>query len=224
MSEPLKLIHFSDVLCVWAYIAQVRTHELKTNFPDQVVFDLHYFPVFGDVPGKMKAQWSDRGGIDGYAAHVQEVAAKFDHVQLNSDVWRSNTPQSSLPAHLFLSAAKLLEQESSEFAGVQQLLDTLFRAAFFEHAFDISNNDVLTQLVDEAQLPVDLMLAYLRDGKAHAAMASDMQLARDTGVKSSPTITMNEGRQMLAGNVGYRLLEANIRELLSEPGDQQSWC
>ena len=30
--------------------------------------------------------------------------------------------------------------------------------------------------------------------------------------------------QMLTGNVGYRVLEANVRELLHNPGGQQSWC
>jgi hypothetical protein len=34
----------------------------------------------------------------------------------------------------------------------------------------------------------------------------------------------NEGRQRLNGNVGYRVLEANIRELLNHPAGEQSWC
>ena len=32
-----------------------------------------------------------------------------------------------------------------------------------------------------------------------------------------PTCVLNEGRQLLFGNVGDRVLEANIRELLREP-------
>jgi hypothetical protein len=36
---------------------------------------------------------------------------------------------------------------------------------------------------------------------------------------------MNEGRQKLFGNVGYRIVEANIQELLREPNpDLASWC
>jgi hypothetical protein len=35
----------------------------------------------------------------------------------------------------------------------------------------------------------------------------------------------NEGRQVLTGNVGYRVIEANVRELLRQPSDDQSsWC
>jgi len=43
-------------------------------------------------------------------------------------------------------------------------------------------------------------------------------------VSSSPTLLLNEGRQRLVGNVGYRILEANVRELFERPGVQQSWC
>jgi hypothetical protein len=35
---------------------------------------------------------------------------------------------------------------------------------------------------------------------------------------------MNDGRQKLFGNVGYRLLEANVQELLRTPAGEASWC
>jgi hypothetical protein len=36
---------------------------------------------------------------------------------------------------------------------------------------------------------------------------------------------LNDGRQKLYGNVGFRIIEANIQELLRAPvGDQASWC
>ena len=46
----------------------------------------------------------------------------------------------------------------------------------------------------------------------------------DNGGLPADDTGLNEGRQLLAGNVGYRVIEANIRELLDTPGDQQSWC
>jgi hypothetical protein len=35
---------------------------------------------------------------------------------------------------------------------------------------------------------------------------------------------MNNGRQILYGNVGYRVLRANAAELLNQPSDEASWC
>ncbi|TPV95892.1 MAG: disulfide bond formation protein DsbA, partial [Myxococcales bacterium FL481] len=34
----------------------------------------------------------------------------------------------------------------------------------------------------------------------------------------------NEGRQRLNGNVGFRIIEANVRELLRHTETEHSWC
>ena len=44
-------------------------------------------------------------------------------------------------------------------------------------------------------------------------------------IEGSPTFVLNEGRQKLYGNVGFRIVEANIAEMLRQPDpDQASWC
>ena len=216
---PIPISHFSDVLCVWAYIAQIRVAELRGNFPGEVELDYRYFSVFGDVKTKMATQWKERGGLSGYAKHVQEVAAQFNHVQLHPDAWVKNTPTSSMPAHLVLCAARLTGNPDDLLR-----LDAAIRGAFFEQNIDISQIDIVLEIVEEANGPVDRIRQLLDSGEAHAALAQDLKDAVDIGVRSSPTLTFNEGRQTLAGNVGYRVLEANIRELLHAPPDQLSWC
>ncbi|WP_204376707.1 hypothetical protein, partial [Methyloceanibacter marginalis] len=57
------------------------------------------------------------------------------------------------------------------------------------------------------------------------ARAADYDLSQKNGVEGSPTFLMNDGRQKLFGNVGYRLLEANVQELLRRPAaNEASWC
>jgi protein-disulfide isomerase len=54
---------------------------------------------------------------------------------------------------------------------------------------------------------------------------SDYQEAQALGVKGSPSLVLNEGRQTLYGNVGFRVIEASIAELLREPeAGAASWC
>ena len=65
-------------------------------------------------------------------------------------------------------------------------------------------------------------------------MANDLLLFRAGGsipssnkmhIEGSPSFVLNEGRQKLYGNVGFRIIEANIQELLQAPGgNQASWC
>jgi len=226
--SPIRILHFSDVLCIWAYIAQVRVDELKKNFPDDVIFEFRYIQVFGDVRTKLEMQWSDRGGAKGYSKHVNEVATAFEHVAINPAVWSKNTPVSSMPAHLFLCAVRLLASEKASSNEIPEgLLDSTawaIRRAFFQDLADISKRKTLLEIAEQIGLPVAGIEAILDGGAAHAQLSTDLDLAGENNVRASPTMIFNEGRQKLTGNVGYRVLEANIRELIRAPDDQQSWC
>jgi hypothetical protein len=37
-------------------------------------------------------------------------------------------------------------------------------------------------------------------------------------------IPLDEGRQKLYGNVGYRIIEDSIHALLADPGERANWC
>ena len=52
----------------------------------------------------------------------------------------------------------------------------------------------------------------------------DYQLAQAHGIKGSPSWVLDGGRQILYGNVGYRVIEANVIELLETGEKQASWC
>jgi predicted DsbA family dithiol-disulfide isomerase len=62
-------------------------------------------------------------------------------------------------------------------------------------------------------------------GVAFAALAADYQDRDRLRIEGSPTFVLNQGRQKLYGNLGYRVIEVNIRELLREPrAGEMSWC
>ncbi|MAF82817.1 MAG: DsbA family protein [Gammaproteobacteria bacterium] len=218
----IRITHFSDILCVWAYISQIRIAELESTFSQDVVFDFQFFNVFGDVYAKMDRQWGGRGGLAAYGQHVQEVAAGFDHVNLCADVWSRNVPTSSLPAHLFIAAAKLLDSEQGSV--VAPLFAASIRKAFFESAVNVSCRDELVALAEGQGIKAADLDSKLDSGQAHALTAQDYKNATELDIRSSPTMVLNEGRQTLSGNVGYRVLEANIRELIRHPVGQHSWC
>ena len=223
--DKIKIQHFSDVLCVWAYVSQIRIDELKQQFGEQVELEYHYVSVFGHAHQKLQAQWSHRGGVEAYGKHVKEVVAKFEHCPVHQDVWVRETPRSSLPAHLFLCALRLLQDRARDEHGNTPFERAAWavRQAFFCEAVDISQQRELLALAARLGLPVAEIESILGSGAAHALLSEDIALARDASVRASPTLLFNEGRQMLTGNVGYRVIEANLRELLRAPAGS-SWC
>lgn len=220
----ITIDYFTDILCVWAYIAQARINELHEEFGSSISVQAHYFPVFGHTHKKIETQWQSKGGLQGYADHVQTVAKPFDHIQLHPEVWLKNTPTSSLPAHLYLSVIKLLENNGQCAPGTGEKISWAFREAFFAHCMDISNSQTLSGILQEHALPIEKINALINSGAAFATLSEDMKMAMEMTVKSSPTLIFNEDRQRLTGNVGYKIIQANIRELINSPNKQHSWC
>lgn len=217
-AEPVKVQYFSDLLCVWAYVGHARLVELEAAFGPAVDTDSHMITVFGDAHGKLERGWAQRGGPAGYAAHVRGVVSRFPHVDVHPDTWEKVIPTSSLGAHIFLAAVKLLDRDRFRAAS------WALREAFFRDAIDISRRDAQLAVAETLDLPVGAIEELLASGRAHAELARGLDLQRQYVVEVSPTFVFNEGRQRLNGNVGYRVIEANVRELLRAGEVGQSWC
>ena len=218
-STPLVVEYYSDLLCVWAWIAQRRLDELAAQYSDRIELKCLYINIFGDCAGKMQKQWAKRDGYGGYAQHVQESVEPYDNAPVNPAVWQVVRPTTSANAHLIVKAAELVT--SSE---VSARLALSLRQAFFIDARDISQLDFLLQHAADFGLDLDLIMGAMQDGTAMAALMSDYQQAQHQGLKGSPSYVLDGGRQTLYGNVGYRVLSANIEELLKKPAEEASWC
>jgi len=75
MTKPLLIEYYTDILCVWAWVAQRRIDELNQKLGQQIEIQHYYMDIFGDVQTKINKQWQSRGGYDGFAAHVKKSAA-----------------------------------------------------------------------------------------------------------------------------------------------------
>lgn len=224
--ETIQILYFSDVLCIWAYIAQIRLDELQTTFGEQISIDYHFVPVFGNAQEKLQKGWVDRGGLAGYNHHIQEISKKFPHIIVHPDIWTKKVPASSTSCHLFLQAIHLLEKKGllpKENKTFEKAI-WRFREAFFNEMRDISNRLIQGEIAEELGLSPEIIQQQIDSGEAYASLSKDFELVKEHTVNVSPTLIFNQGRQRLNGNVGYRVMEANIRELLHNPPNEQSWC
>lgn len=216
----VKLVCYSDLLCVWAYVAQTRLQELRRRFGDRVAVENRFCSIFGDTASKIGSGWADRGGYAGFSRHVHEVGQRFG-LEVHPDLWLRTRPLSSAGAHLFLKAVAL----ACEGAGPAEDAARVLRQAFFCEGRDIADWHVQCEVAESVGADRAAVEEAIRSGAAFARLAADFDDSARLRIEGSPTILLNEGRQRLYGNVGYRVLEANVEELLRDPAaDQASWC
>ena len=218
MNEPLAIDYYTDVLCVWAWIAQRRTEELKSAWGDKIDLRYRYVNVFGDTQTRIGDGWAEKGGFAGFGEHVYESAEPYDNAPVNPAIWSKVRPKTSANAHLVLSAVAV---ESAEAAA---RLAAQIRHAFFVDARDIGDLAVLFELAAENDVDADKIRALVSDGDAAASLMQDYQSAAAANIAGSPSWVLNDGRQKLYGNIGYHVLNANVEGLFEGHTTDASWC
>jgi predicted DsbA family dithiol-disulfide isomerase len=139
-------------------------------------------------------------------------------------------PLTSASAHLFMKAVQQWDRDSAV-PGIQSVPSVFdqvmwnFRCAFFRDDRDIARWDVQCEIAEPLGVDIGAIESAIRSGSAFARLAADYQDADKMRIEGSPSFVLDEGRQKLYGNIGFRLLEANIQELLRTPrNDEASWC
>jgi predicted DsbA family dithiol-disulfide isomerase len=219
MDSSLKISYFTDVLCVWAWIGQRRVEELQKEWGDKVLIRHYCVNFFGDTSNRIGEKWAKRGSYEGFGQHVFESAAPYETAPVNPQIWRDVRPRTSATAHLVMKAAELVSGQ----ADAMQLA-TALRKSFFVNTLDIGNLDVVLQVAGDSGLDRGAIMSRMETGEPQAALMADLEASQELRIKGSPSWVMNNGRQILYGNVGYRVLSANVEELLSNPEQEASWC
>ncbi len=232
-AEAVRVEVFTDVLCIWAYGGQARLDQLRRDFGDRVSLEHRFIPLFGAARSRIERDWAGHGGYAGFNRHLREVASDWSHVRLHPELWLDNRPASSTLAHLYIKAAQRLEHEGrladtadrSSGRSTAEEYAWRIRCAFFADNRDIGRPDELERIAGELGLPPGALREEIAGGEAPAALHRDTEARDEYLVPGSPTLVFNAGRQRLYGNVGYRIIEANIRELFRDPQyGEASWC
>ena len=214
----IEVDYFTDVLCVWAFIGEKRLSEVKRNMSGEVDVRLHFLANFAACQQKIHYGWVGRGGFSGYAKHVDGVAQQFN-IKLHSKTWSSVQPTTSMLAHAIIKSV-----EKTESAAKAAEFCTQLRNGFFLEGMDISQLKVLQGIAESLGIAWPGVMEYFNTGSALADLQLDFAMAVQYQVSVSPAWVFNEGRQRLIGNVGYRVIEANLMELIEQKTLPHAWC
>ena len=228
--SSIEITHFSDVLCVWAYLSQARMNAISDKFGESVRIERRFCSVFADAAKKIELMWKDKGSYDGFNSHLRQIAQRYPHIELHHEVWLKTRPASSASCHLFLKAVQLLDDQAARTGSKDEppLFDRVVwatRCAFFRDCLDIARWEVQSKIAEQFGIEISAIQELIHSGLAFARLAADYQEADKMRIEGSPSLVLNQGRQKLYGNVGFRIIEANILELLRQPrADDASWC
>lgn len=81
--KTVPITYYSDMLCIWAYVAQLRVNELKAAFGEQIRIEAKFCSVFGASERKISNAWRDMGGYEGFNAHLRHVARQFPEIPVS---------------------------------------------------------------------------------------------------------------------------------------------
>ena len=182
MSKAIVIDYYTDVLCVWAWIAQPRLEELERQWQGQVEVRHRYLDIFGNAHPKIRDRWGTEDGFANFSTHVREAVGAYPEIDVNPGVWLQQPPTTSLAAHLYIKAAQtsLGREEAEKYA-------LAIRHAFFLDARDIGHTETLLELAAGSGIAPDALQGAIADGTALAALSADLRDAAGQHVHGSPT-------------------------------------
>ncbi len=224
----LTITYYSDVLCIWGYSAKIKIDEMKSQFGEKIALEYRYTPLFVDMHSMLENNWAEKDGLQGYNKMMHKLGEMFPYVEIHPEIGLRNLPRSSATCHQFLKAIDLLEQRKeiiSEDANntLVEQVDWQIRLGYFRDAEDVSTTSKLMSIAEELKIPANSIETLLTNGEAMAALASCTTGDKQKLIEGSPSFVLNEDRQKLYGNVGYHIIEANIKALLETHEDKPAW-
>jgi predicted DsbA family dithiol-disulfide isomerase len=182
----------------------VRIEKLKTEH--DVKIEWVHFPLHPETPMEGRAL------ADLFRGRSPEQRQAM-HAQMKARMDAEGLPYGERTMTYNSRLAQELGKWADTQPGGEALHDAFFRA-YFVDARDISNTDVLLEIVKEAGLLVDGAREVLEKRTFKDAVDKDWQLSRQYGITGVPTFVV--GRQGVVGAQPYEVLEQLVKEAKGE--------
>ncbi len=184
MTSPVRLDVWSDVLCPWCYVADVRIDALADELGDAVVVTWHTYLLQPEP--RVKAldsfrRYTQRWFVPGGPAEL-EPAAEFR-------AWGDERPPThSVPAAIAVQAVSRLDG-----AATPRVHRALMHAYFVEHR-DVSDRDVILDVCAACGIDRTALQGLLRahGAELREAVLAEHDAALEHGITAVPSVLVND--------------------------------
>lgn len=216
--DQLEMIQYTDPMCIWCYAMEPAVRKLQVVLGKQ----LQYRNVCGLLVSDVRQVIGDDAYSDlrfeqlkmQMKDHFLE-AARCSGVPVNPS-WLAEAAKedvTSLPMTLAFEAVKLQDPERAD--------EFLWQCRANSHARKtiMSRRENLLKLAEQYASDKEKLLEDLKNGTAEQSLAADLQLCREKGIRSFPTMELVwKGRQMLIP--GYRSYD-ELKAIIADFTDHQ---
>jgi predicted DsbA family dithiol-disulfide isomerase len=222
--SKLSFSHWTDPLCIWAFVAQEQLERLLAEHAQRLVVDSRIVPVFGSVAWRfMYGPWSS-GGVEARVRATAQIALAHGHPEVDGSCWRGDCPSSSWAPAVAIKAVWALERAGHAEPGMTDRYQHALRKRFFVESQNIAHRALQLEAAEALDIARAGIERRLDDGSALALVSEDLQEKERLKLQGSPTYVFDHGRAMLYGNFPYGVLHATVEELLRGLGPEGSAC
>lgn len=214
----MRIDIWSDIACPWCYVGLTRFERVLADFDqaDEVDVRLHAFQLDPGLPESFagteaeylaQSKGIDPSAVQGMFGHVQAAAATeglaldFDRVKVAN----------SRRAHRLLQVAGQAEGTGRQ---ARQLELALFKAHFTQGE-SIWEPDVLVAAATSVGMDATTALSALDSADVDRAVAADLQLAADYGIRGVPCFVL-DARYQLSGAQPEEVFARALRQVWRE--------
>jgi predicted DsbA family dithiol-disulfide isomerase len=208
---PLSVHVWSDIACPWCFVGKRRFERAVREFGGEVAVEYHSFELSPDTPidfegDEVEFLAGHKGMSRGDAQQMLEQMAQLAATEGLRYDFAALRHTRTLLAHQTIHYAKAQGRQ-------EPMVERLFQA-YFEQGRHVGRADELVALAAEVGLDPQETARILAEGVYADAVAEDIALAREAGIKGVPFYVI-DGRYGVSGAQSSELFVSALHRAAS---------
>ena len=217
MPATLKIDFVSDVACPWCAVGLASLQEALRRLEGQVQAELHFQPFELNPQMGREGQDITEHLTQKYGSTAEQQARNWEALRQRAAAVGFEFRQegrgrvwNTFDAHRLLHWAGTLGGDA------QLRLKRALLSAYFTHARNVSDPEVLLGAADEAGLDREEAAQVLASGQYASEVRDQEALYTASGIRAVPSVIVND-RHLIQGGQPPEVFEQALRQLASQP-------